>query len=278
MRNLEFHVLGSLELRIDDVPGRLAGSKMQAVLFMLLTAEGHQVPLSRLTDAVWGEFPPRSAAKQIRNTVSSLRSILDDSGPRILLTSNGYVLDTAHAVVDQTEFHTYVAEARRHTTAHAAIETYRRALGLWRGPATLPGAGHVVEAVLAGLNEQRLTVIEECVELELISGRHGPLVGELQDLVCRHPLRERLVARLIRALYLCGARARAFAVYEHTRQLLAEELGLRPGTELQEVHRRMLADDLICTAPVRPFVPRQRQAGTTRPCFGDHARRGQLAG
>ncbi|MCZ9343472.1 AfsR/SARP family transcriptional regulator, partial [Streptomyces sp. TRM76130] len=85
---------------------------------------------------------------------------------------------------------------------------------------------------------------EERVELEISEGNHESVIGELSVWVAANPLRERLVAQLMLALYRSGAQARALTVYEQTRQTLKHELGVSPGAELQDLHRHILVSDL----------------------------------
>ena len=78
-------------------------------------------------------------------------------------------------------------------------------------------------------------------DLEL--GRHAELIAELRDLVARQPLRERLQAQLIRALYRAGRQAEALEAYQQARQALVDGLGIEPGRELQELHAAVLSQD-----------------------------------
>ena len=113
---------------------------------------------------------------------------------------------------------------------------------------------------------------EERVGCDLALGRHGEVAGELAGLVAEFPLREKLAGLLMTALYRCGRRGEALAVYGHTRRVLAGELGLDPGPELAGLQARVLADDPALAAPAPPggaapqavwvgVVPRQLPAG-----------------
>src|SRR5256885_7386770 len=133
------------------------------------------------------------------------------------------------------------------------------ALSLWRGAALAGTPGGLIEAAAAGLDEQRLAVLEECLSLDLALGRDQEVVAELAGLVAEHPLRERVRGLLMQALYRSGRRAEALEVYRRGRQILVEELGLEPGAELRDLERAILADDPLAPAPGPP--PAQLPAG-----------------
>src|SRR5690606_11465992 len=93
------------------------------------------------------------------------------------------------------------------------------------------------------LAERRLGVIEALMDVDLELGGHAAVVSELVALVADHPLRERLRAQLMLALYRCGRQGDALAVFTETRQALIDELGVEPGPELTALHQRILAAD-----------------------------------
>ena len=134
----EFRVLGPLELWVQGTQRRLRGTKQQIVLATLLLANGKQVPLSRLAEAVWGEDAPATATKQIRNAVSDLRRLLACAASAITPVADGYKLDIAGSVLDATAFARRVDRARQSrdngSSADSAAE-FRAALSLWNGPA-----------------------------------------------------------------------------------------------------------------------------------------------
>ena len=105
-----------------------------------------------------------------------------------------------------------------------------------------------------------MTALEERVDAELALGRHGALVGELEALVAANPLRERLRGQLMLTLYRCGRQAEALEVYRAFRLALADELGLDPSEELQELERRILRQDLPPAAAAVPAVACRREA------------------
>ena len=69
------------------------------------------------------------------------------------------------------------------------------------------------------------------------------MVAELEAATAAHPLRERLWGQLILALYRSGRQAEALAAFERARELLADELGIDPSRELQDLHERVLRQE-----------------------------------
>ena len=120
----------------------------------------------------------------------------------------------------------------------------REALALWRGSALADLAGEAfAEAEIQRLEELRLGALERRIEADLSLGRHADVVAELEGLTRRHPLRERLRAQLMRALYGSGRQADALEVYRQTRSLLVGELGIEPSPALQELEQAVLRHD-----------------------------------
>lgn len=93
------------------------------------------------------------------------------------------------------------------------------------------------------LEELRLCAEMDRIDAELRLGHAGEVVGDLERLVAREPLRERLRAQLMLALYRSGRQAEALAAYRDASALLREELGLTPGPELRELERMILSHD-----------------------------------
>jgi DNA-binding SARP family transcriptional activator len=259
MADVEFRVLGPLEFKVDGRSIPLRGMKHQLVLGCLLTANNLRSSLAQLVDAVWGVNPPATAAKQIRNAVSDLRSVLAPGGARVTAVAEGYRLDIGDAWFDLAHFREHLARAQEELAARRPQESlgeFRSALALWRGPTLAGTENEQIRSQVAWLDEARLSAVEECFDLELAGNWRQSLVGELAAWAVEHPLRERLVAQYILALHRSGARARAFAVYEHTRRQLADLLGLSPGPGLAKVHQQILSDDAEPAPALAPFPAR----------------------
>ncbi|MEV0679169.1 BTAD domain-containing putative transcriptional regulator [Actinosynnema sp. NPDC050436] len=250
-------VLGPLAVTVGGTPVEVGGSRVRALLVRLALAPGRTVTVEELADALWPDDKPADEVGAVRSLVSRLRRALPD--PTSLRSAHGgYRLDLPPDAVDALRFDRLAREARRALAAgdhQAARRLGREALELWRGPALadvagLPFAvGHV-----AGLDEARLAAVEDVAAAELAAGEGRHLVAELTELAAGHPLRERLQALLLRALFAAGRPAEALAGYEEVRRRLADELGADPGPELRETHREIL----------RAEPPDQPRAGNLR--------------
>ncbi|WP_370420593.1 BTAD domain-containing putative transcriptional regulator [Streptomyces sp. QH1-20] len=267
-----FGVLGPLVVRDGaGKPVRVPEAKVRALLADLLVHEGRPVSADRLIDDLWAADLPAHPANALQNKVSQLRRVLGRDS--VLRQPPGYRLRIDDGDVDADRFQALVVRARATDDPRARAALLTEALGLWRGPAYADFADEEFARTAAlRLEEQRLTVLEEQAEARLAAGEHGALVGELTALVARHPLRERLRAAQLRALYRAGRQSEALASYDELRVRLAEELGLDPGPELTALHRSILgqAPDLAATpapaagpraqlpTPLTPLVGRER--------------------
>ncbi|MFT9786652.1 AfsR/SARP family transcriptional regulator [Streptomyces rhizosphaericola] len=242
---MRFGVLGPLV--VWDGEGReirVPEAKVRALLADLLANDGGPVSADRLIHDLWGDAPPGKPAGALQAKVSQLRRVIGRD--RVERRPAGYRLrfDEGGDEVDAVRFRALVTAARpvRDPGARAALLT--EALELWRGPAYADFAdGPFVQAAAQRLAEQRLSVLEEQAEARLETGDHALLAGELADLVARHPLRERLRAALMRALYAAGRQSEALTSYADLRTRLAEELGVDPSPELASLHQAMLRQE-----------------------------------
>jgi DNA-binding SARP family transcriptional activator len=241
----EYRVLGPLEALIDGRPVKLGGSRPRAVLAVLLLHAGQIVPSSRLIDHVWADDPPETAQNVLQGYVSQLRKAVGRD--TIETREPGYVLRVEHDELDLRRFERLASdgvELLERNRADDAATVLRDALALWRGPALADVAQDgMLRAEAARLDELRLVALERRMAADLACGRHDDLVGELDALVVEHPLREQPRALQMLALYRCGRQADALAAYRSAREHLVEELGIEPGTQLQELERRILGHD-----------------------------------
>ena len=251
---MEFRILGPLEVVEKGRVLTLGGSRQRTLLALLLTRANEIVSKDRLIDDLWGASAPDSAANALQYHVSQLRKALAP-GDAIVTHGAGYLLRVEPEELDLLRFERLVGEARQ-APPEAAARLLRQALALWRGPA-LADLAHepFAQSEILRLEELRLGALERRIEADLALGRHAEVVGELEALVREHPLRERLRALLMRALYGSGRQADALGVYRETRALLVEELGIDPAPELQELEQAILRQDPALSRPPGGAVP-----------------------
>ncbi|MET7462132.1 BTAD domain-containing putative transcriptional regulator [Nonomuraea sp. NPDC005501] len=249
---MRFGVLGPLA--VWDEEGRevkIPEVKVRVLLADLLAHDGGPVSADRLIDDLWGDRPPGRPAGALHTRVSQLRRVIGRD--RVVRQPPGYRLELDVDELDATRFRSLVAEARCSPDPRTRAALLTEALDLWRGPAYADFADEeFMRPAVQHLTEQRLSVLEEQAEARLQAGDHVLVAAELADLVFRYPLRERLRALHMRALYVSGRQSEALASYEDLRRRLAEDLGVDPGPELTALHRAVLRQDPRLETPPAP--------------------------
>jgi DNA-binding SARP family transcriptional activator/streptogramin lyase len=251
---VEFRILGPLEVVEDGNPVALGTLKERLVLGVLLLHANEFVSRERLIDDLWGEVPPPTARKAVNVYVSKLRKALGvaDADP-ITTAAGGYRLHVEPESFDASRMQVLVAAAQE-LVAKGDLETaaqrFREALSLWRGP-TL--AGLQLESrgrdEVAALDELRLTALMDRIDCDLALGRHEQALGELGVLVSEHPLRERLRAQQMLALYRADRQADALEAYGEARRTLVDDLGIEPSEALQRLQQAILRHDPSLETP-----------------------------
>jgi DNA-binding SARP family transcriptional activator/Tfp pilus assembly protein PilF len=246
--SLDFGLLGPLEVRIGPRRIDVNGGRQRQVLAVLLLGAGRAVSFAELAAAVWDANPPATARRQVHTAVWQLRRTLARHGAADLLRSEpiGYRLCVDVGQVDLARFEAGLAGASRLVAAGKPREvaaTLRSALSLWRGRAFDGLTGEILEREAGRLEQLRIAAVEDCIEAELAAGDGHDHVAELSALVAEHPLRERLAAALMLALYRDGRQAEALQVYRRVAEALAAELGVDPGADLQQRYVAILRGD-----------------------------------
>jgi len=242
---VEFRVLGPLEIRRAGAPLPLRAAKQRIFLADLLLHRRTVVSVDRLIEDVWPISPPADARHALETHASRLRSLLGENVP-LLARSPGYILDVDPQSIDSVRFEQLLAEAREAQGVDPARASARAAdaLALWRGDAYADFAFDAfAQEEIARLEELRREAEEEHIEAELALGRSGELIGELETLVTASPLRERRRGQLMLALYRAGRQADALEAYQTARAALLEQLGLDPGPHLRDLERKILQHD-----------------------------------
>jgi DNA-binding SARP family transcriptional activator len=250
---LELRLLGPLEIRDGDRTLTVARQKPRALLALLALNAGRVVSRDRLVDELWGDEAPKTARHALENYVSQLRKLVGDA---LVTQPPGYVLRIDPDVVDAIRLERLV---------RGSAEELREALALFRGAPLEDVDAPFAAGEVQRLAELELDAREALAEASLEAGLQDGLVTELERLVARDPYRENLRALLMLALYREGRQADALAAYRAARTTLADDLGLDPGEELQELERAILRQDPSLRGPVTARThaaePSPRRAG-----------------
>src|SRR3954463_14172489 len=248
---VRYRVLGPLEVSgTDGRPVDVGGGKPRALLTLLLGDANRVVGVDRIVATLWGDDPPPTVTGTLQAYVSHVRRVLEPGrGPReapaVLLTrSPGYLLRTDAADLDSLRFPELVDEgdrAVRGGDAARGVSLLDQALELWRGePLAELGDDPAVGTDRLRLVELHVRARERRCDALLALGRADAAVTDLQHLVAENPLRERLWARLVTALYAADRQADALEAVRKCTELLRDELGIDPGPELRDLEQAVL--------------------------------------
>lgn len=247
---MKFRILGPLEVDDCALPGTVPGEQNRSLLAMLLLNAGRVVPAADLAAELWPHrtelVPPNTLHAQVTRLRNTLRKHWQDLAPVPLYSrSSGYVLDVEAGDIDVTHFHRLQAAAgtRWEQEPARAIARMREALALWRGSALQDAAmGRRCRAAAASLNEARLRAQEQLAQLRLRIEDPATIVDDLKELVHLNPMRETLLATLMRVLSAAGRRAEAITAYLQVRHRFTEDLGMEPGQALRNEYLRILKE------------------------------------
>ncbi|MGI5216169.1 BTAD domain-containing putative transcriptional regulator [Plantactinospora sp. CA-290183] len=236
-----FRLLGPVTFVQDGHTVDLGPAKQRAVLAALALEPNSLVSTERLIEMVWGDTAPAAARKAVQVYVSHLRRVLPAG--HLVSRKPGYLLDVPPEAVDLHRFRALVAQARN-VDVERARSLLASAEHLWRGD-PFDGLGDVpaLANLAAGLLEERLSVTEWRLGLEVEQGRAAEVIAQLRALVVAHPLREPLHVLLMLALLRTGRASEALAAYGDLRAVLAEELGIEPGPKAAALHLRILRSE-----------------------------------
>ncbi len=263
---VQIRILGPFEVLADDgVPADVPGARLRALLIALALEPGRVVPRPTLVDWIWGDDPPADAPGALQRLASRLRAALP--GGVIEARAGGYRLTVHPDAVDAVRFERLVGAARP-----------REALALWRGVAMEdvgPQDSDAFDAAVTRLEGLRLAAVEDRFDADVGPGD----VAELTDLVAAHPLRERLVAALMRALVAAGRDSEALLVFQRAREALADALGVDPSPELSALHGALLRGEPAgraesptsnLRAELTSFVGRDADVAVVRDLVAEH--------
>ncbi len=243
---VDVRLLGPLEVYGPGEPVCWTGPRRRSVFALLALRSGRLVTRSSLIDALWGEKAPPTATKTLQGHVAQVRKALSrvGLGGMVVTRDPGYLLDLGQAQVDVHRFDASLRlgrDAVARGDGHRAVDRFTEALALWQGDpfADCPVADWA-DAEIGRLREALAFVEENLAAALCLVGRHTEAIGELERLVTRYPLRERLWELLMEAQHRAGRPVDALRTYRRVRAVLVEEFGLEPGRELRRLEAAVL--------------------------------------
>jgi DNA-binding SARP family transcriptional activator len=246
-QHLQFSILGPVAVQHDGVELDLGGRQQQLVLALLLAKAGRLVTTFELTDMIWENDPPPSAANVVHRCIGMIRRILEPGlpirsvGSYLTRHTAGYRLHVSEESLDLMRFRCLVAAARGTDDEEQAVRDYTEALSLWHGPCAL-GLEPVSRTypVFVALEAEHQQIVREAADRALSAGLTRLLLPVLRLTAGRNPLDEALQARFILSLAANGSQAEAVTTFLQVRRRLDEELGITPCPELRDAYDRLL--------------------------------------
>jgi SARP family transcriptional regulator, regulator of embCAB operon len=247
---VEFGVLGPLQMSIGGTLVPLGTPKQRAVLAVLVLNANRPVGIDTLIDSAWDERPPEGARATLHAYVSNLRRVMRGAGidPAVLASAPpGYRLAIADHQYDRGRFVT-AKDAGLRAAAAAQFEQASRHLSAalleWRGPFLDDLRDfEFVETFASGLDDEKVVAHTAFAEAEIACGRAYAVIKELEALTAQHSYREPVWAQLITAYYLADRQSDALDTYRRLKKTLAEELGIDPSPKVRDLYERVLRQE-----------------------------------
>lgn len=245
---LEFRLLGDIALLADGQALHLGGTRQRSVFALLVLQRNRPVATELLADRLWPDEQPLTSIKTIQVYVSRLRHALGSHADRLMSSATGYKLVVADDELDAARFERGLRHSREALASGSfatALATLEEALSWWSGAALGDlAAEQFARREADRLEELRLQAIEELLELRIDAGSGRETIGEVRRLLVDQPGRERLWRLLMLALYADGRQGEALQAFQDARRYLADELGLEPGPDLQDLERAILTQEV----------------------------------
>ena len=252
---IRLRILGPLRVASGDAEVHAGPRQQRSLLAVLLARVNQPSSLHGLIEQLWDDNSPPSAVNIVHKYVGALRRVLEPGlaprapGAYLRRHGNGYLFAAGPASLDLVLFRRSVAEAKASAERgelDAALDRYLQALPLVSGPA---GDGladtAAAQATFASVDLEFFDTVAAAADLAIGLRRPPRLLAPLRLAASMDPLNEVIQARLVTMLAAAGQQAEALRSYQSIRGRLVDELGIEPGRELQEAHRRVLTDTVL---------------------------------
>ena len=259
MTRLAITVLGGLGIQLDgaDSPLELATRKSKALLAYLALSPGLTRSREHLATVLWGRSAEEQARASLRQTLTSLRKVLPETGDAVIRTdSHGVWLEADGIRVDAHEFEKLVVDE--------SPESLEQAIALYRGD-LLDGFSlreESFEEWAAGerrrLRELALQAFSDLLSHYARSDRLEPGIQIAERLLTMDPLQEWAHCALMRLYSRTGRRETALRQYQECTRILDRELGIAPADQTRQLAEEIsrTSDSPVTTAADPPPEPR----------------------
>jgi DNA-binding SARP family transcriptional activator len=251
-------LLGPVRARRGPAALYLGTPRQREVLAVLALRSGLVLSVAQIVDAVWGPRRPTSVENMVHTYIGRLRRALEPVREKpsratvLCSTRPGYTLVLPPTAVDVNLFEQGIRRARAARAVGRlpdALALFQAAAARWIGPPLHEATGPLAEAERTRLVELHQDVLEEIAGVRLLLGDDENLVSELRWMLAEQPMRERLWELLLVALGQSSRRAEALTAFQDARVTLADRLGVEPGHQLQDLHRRLLRSEPVGVRP-----------------------------
>lgn len=214
--------------------------KNRDLLRLLALQNEHPVRVASIIDKLWPDVTEDRARASLRTAVSHLRRVL---GPQCIVRREvGLMLN--HAWADVTAFQAHAAEvhlAWRDGDFETALMRAEEAEHLYAGDFRASNDdSEWAQQARADLTETRHNLLVDAAEAALEFGRHRHALDHARAAVSLDPTAERAQRALMRAHAELGEIGSALRVFEAYRASLADELGIDPSPQTQDLHMTLL--------------------------------------
>lgn len=242
VKELQLSLLGTLEINRDGEPvSGFVSTKAQAVLCYLAVT---RQPIERgtLATLLWGDLPESEARANLRTVLANLRKLV---GPYLTVERDVVSFNRASAYWLDVELFEALRVA---STGESTLLLAAQAVDLYRGNflqgfsvRSAPDFEAWQLAQQEHFHHQVIELLRLASAQHLAHGEFAPAIDYTRRLLALEPWQEEAHQQLMHLLAHSGQRSAALAQYEVCRRVLAEELGVEPSAETQQLFERLKA-------------------------------------
>ncbi|HZS46309.1 MAG TPA: BTAD domain-containing putative transcriptional regulator [Blastocatellia bacterium] len=250
--DLTIKMLGPIEIYRDRLrpfaPDAWTTKRSRDILCFIAAQRHRRASKDVIIDTFWGEVDLVAIEKNFHPTVSHIRKALNSNQPLklnfVIYRDGAYELNPSFSYsIDTEEFEKLLAQgesAKRSGNMQECARCFEAAIKLYRGEFLEGVYDEWVESYRSHFHEQYLRVMEQLARMALKSEDWTNALQLAQQILREDHLREDIHCIAMRALAAQGNRGAVKEQYESLRQVLRDELDVRPAAETQRVYDELL--------------------------------------